>query len=221
MLIDNENKNLKVHEWITKYTENGTLDIVTGYFTVGALAYLAQKTKDNIEAYKFILGDIVNIDEVKDRALDLMNENISVEAALKLSTLAKEAVEFLKRENVEAKTLEPNFCHAKAYLHVAKDDDRLNYFISGSSNLTEAGVGLKTTNNIELNIAETGNNAQFKELSDWFETLWNKPQAHKNKTLTDEKGKTYTKPFKQYLKTCYRTRSCLFQWFQRALVASL
>lgn len=199
MLIDNENKNLKVHEWITKYTENGTLDIVTGYFTVGALAYLAQKTKENIEAYKFILGDIVNIEEVKDRALDLMNENISVEAALKLSTLAKEAVQFLKRENVEAKTLEPNFCHAKAYLHVAKDDDRLNYFISGSSNLTEAGVGLKTTNNIELNIAETGNNAQFKELSEWFETLWKKPQAHKNKTLTDEKGKTYTKPFKQYL----------------------
>lgn len=199
MLIDNENKNLKVHEWITKYTEKGTLDIVTGYFTVGALAYLAKKTEDNIEAFKFILGDIVNVDEVKDRALDLMNENISVEAALNLSTLAKEAVEFLKQENVEAKTLEPNFCHAKAYLHEAKNDDRLNYFISGSSNLTEAGIGLKTTNNVELNIAETGNNAQYKELAEWFETLWNKPQAHKDKTLKDEKGKTYTKPFKQYL----------------------
>ncbi len=49
MLLDNENKNLKVHEWITKYTENGTLNIVTGYFTVGALAYLSQKTKHNID----------------------------------------------------------------------------------------------------------------------------------------------------------------------------
>lgn len=199
MLIDNENKNYKVHEWIAKYTETGQLDIVTGYFTVGALAYLSKTTNEKIEHFRFVLGDIVNVDEAKDRALDLMNENISVEAALKLSKLAKEAVEFLKQENVEAKTLEPNFCHAKAYLHAAKNDDRFNYFISGSSNLTEAGIGLKTTNNIELNIGETGNNAQYKELAAWFESLWNKPQAHKNKTLKDEKGKVYTKPFKEYL----------------------
>lgn len=199
MLIDNENKNYKVHEWIAKYTETGKLDIVTGYFTVGALAYLSKTTNEKIELFRFVLGDIVNVDEVKDRALDLMNENISVEAALKLSQLAKEAVEFLKQNNVEAKTLEPNFCHAKAYLHSAKNDDRLNYFISGSSNLTEAGIGLKTTNNVELNIAETGNNAQYNELATWFETLWTKPQAHKNKTLKDEKGKIYTKPFKEYL----------------------
>jgi ERCC4-related helicase len=199
MLLDNENKELKVHEWIAKYTENGKLDIVTGYFTVGAIAYLAKTTNEKIEHFRFVLGDIVNFDEVKDRALDLMNENISVEAALKLSHLAKEAVEFLKQENVEAKTLEPNFCHAKAYLHAAKNDERLNYFISGSSNLTEAGVGLKTTNNVELNIAETGDNSQYNELAKWFQSLWTKPQAHKNKTLKDEKGKIYTKPFKEYL----------------------
>jgi len=35
MLLDNENQNLKVHEWIAKYTEEGNLNIVTGYFTVG------------------------------------------------------------------------------------------------------------------------------------------------------------------------------------------
>ncbi|MEA1873714.1 MAG: hypothetical protein U9N51_04695 [Bacteroidota bacterium] len=100
MLIDNENKNYKVHEWIAKYTETGKFDIVTGYFTVGALAYLSKTTNKKIEHFRFVLGDIVNADEVKDRALDLMNENISVEAALKLSQLAKEAVEFLKQKNV-------------------------------------------------------------------------------------------------------------------------
>lgn len=199
MLIDNENRNLKVHEWISKYTENGKLDIVTGYFTVGALAYLSMTTNEKIDQYRFVLGDIVNVDEVKDRALDLMNENITVEAALILSQWAKEAVEFLKQNKVEAKTLEPNFCHAKTYLHSVTKDDRLNYFISGSSNLTEAGIGLKTTNNVELNIAETGNNAQYNELTNWFESLWNKPQAHKDKTLRDDKGNLYTKPFKEYL----------------------
>ena len=32
MILDNENKNKKVHEWISEYTEEGTFDIVTGYF---------------------------------------------------------------------------------------------------------------------------------------------------------------------------------------------
>lgn len=31
MLIDNENKNYKVHEWIAKYTETGRLDLVTWF----------------------------------------------------------------------------------------------------------------------------------------------------------------------------------------------
>jgi len=200
MILDNENENLKVHEWISKYTEEGTFDIVTGYFTIGALAFLSLQVKEKIKHFRFVLGDIVNTDVVNDRTLDLLNENITVEAALKLNNIAQEAVRFLKLDKVETKTLEPNFCHAKAYLFKPKNnDDRDIYFISGSSNLTEAGVGLKHTNNIELNIAETGNNSQYKELALWFNDLWKKTQAHKNKTLTDEAGKKYTKPFKQYL----------------------
>ncbi len=200
MLLDNENENLKVHEWLNQYTEKGKLDIVTGYFTVGALAYLAKQTNDKIDNFNFILGDIVNTEIDTDRVIDLLNENITVEASFKLNRLAREAVSFLQQDKVKAKTLEPNFCHAKAYLFTpTKKDDRENYFITGSSNLTEAGVGLKTTSNIELNIAETGNNNQYKELKKWFNDLWKKPQAHKNKTLLNENGKKYTKPFKEYL----------------------
>ena len=58
MLLDNENENLKVHEWLSKYTEEGKLDIITGYFTVGALAYLSQQVNDKITEFKFILADI-------------------------------------------------------------------------------------------------------------------------------------------------------------------
>ncbi len=98
------------------------------------------------------------------------------------------------------KTLEPNFCHAKCYLfNPDKKDDRNKYFISGSSNLTEAGIGLKQTNNIELNIAETGNNNQYKELVDWFDSLWVRPQAHKEKTLVSPDGTKTKIDFKQYL----------------------
>lgn len=198
MIIDNENQKLKVHEWIAKYNEEGTLDVVTGYFTVGALAYLSKSTNDKIENYRFVLGDIVNFDK-KIKALDLLNESIDIDTSFQLNRLAKEAVSFLHLDKVVAKTLEPNFCHAKLYLKTAKKDDRNHYFISGSSNLTEAGIGQKITSNVELNIAETGNNNQYKELLDWFNDLWDRPQAHIKKTLIDENGKLSQKDFKQYL----------------------
>ena len=198
MIIDNENQKLKVHEWITKYNEEGTLDVVTGYFTIGALAYLSKSTNDKIENYRFVLGDIVNFDK-KIKALDLLNESIDIDTSFQLNRLAKEAVNFLQLGKVVAKTLEPNFCHAKLYLKTAKNDDRNHYFISGSSNLTEAGIGQKITSNVELNIAETGNNNQYIELVNWFNDLWNRPQAHSKKTLIDENGKTSQKDFKQYL----------------------
>jgi superfamily II DNA or RNA helicase len=200
MILDNENQNLKVHEWIKEYTEEGTIDIVTGYFTVGALAYLSQQVNQKITKFRLVLGDIVNLDQVDDRPLDLLNENITIEAALNLSRLAQEAVDFLKQDKVKAKTLEPNFCHAKCYLfEPSEKNDRNKYFISGSSNLTEAGIGLKQTNNLELNIAETGNNSQYKELVEWFETLWHKPQAHKEKTILAKDGTSKKIDFKQYL----------------------
>lgn len=200
MILDNENDNLKVHEWITRYTEEGTLDIVTGYFTIGALAYLSKGLNQKISSFRMVLGDIVSIDSIEERPLDLLNENITIEASLKLSSIAKEAVAFLKQEKVQAKTLEPNFCHAKNYLfEPSKDDDRNKYFISGSSNLTEAGIGLKKTHNIELNIAETGNNNQYKELVNWFNSLWEKPQAHIKKTIIQANGREVKVDFKEYL----------------------
>ena len=200
MILDNENKELKVHQWISKYTEEGKFDLVTGYFTIGALAWLSRQVNDKISDFRLVLGDIVNVDLEENRPLDLLNENISIEAALKLNSVSQEAVNFLKQDKVLAKTLEPNFCHAKNYLfHPAKDDDRDKYFVSGSSNLTEAGIGLKHTNNVELNIAETGNNNQYKELVYWFESLWVKPQAHTDKTIIHKDGKHTKIDFKKYL----------------------
>ncbi len=128
MILDNENENLKVSEWITRYTELGNFSIVTGYFTIGALAYFAKQVNKEIKSFKFILGDIVNVDLINDRSIDLLNENITVDAALKLSNLAQEAVDFLKQDNVLAKTLEPNFCHAKVYLFNPEKDERHKLF---------------------------------------------------------------------------------------------
>lgn len=200
MILDNENGERKVHEWIRRYTHEGHLSVVTGYFTIGALAYLSRETNHKIEKYRFILGDIVNFDSNKDRALDLLNEEINIDASLRLSQVAREAVAFLELDKVEAKTLEPNFCHAKAYLYKhAESDVQKNYYITGSSNLTEAGTGLKPTHNVELNLASFGSDPQYKELLVWFDELWQRPQAHLYKTLVDVQGNKSQVPFKQYL----------------------
>jgi SNF2 family DNA or RNA helicase len=52
---------------------------------------------------------------------------------------------------------------------------------------------------LELNIAETGNNNQYKEILTWFEDLWDKPQAHKEKTILAKDGTSKKIDFKQYL----------------------
>ena len=64
---------------------------------------------------------------------------------------------------------------------------------------TESGIGLKETNNVELNIAETGNNNQYQELRKWFGDLWKSKEAHKTKTIIDKNGKKHKTPFKEYL----------------------
>lgn len=198
MILDNETKEPKVFEYILNNTNNGKLSIVTGYFTIGALAYLSRVTNDKISEYKFILGDIVNFDVDKNRTLNLLNENISIEASLKLTTIAQEAVDFLKLGNVLAKTLEPNFCHAKCYIHES-EKKKESYLIMGSSNLTEAGIGLKYNNNIELNEEIAGDTRELQDYIGWFNELWTRPQAHEYKTITDAKGNIIKKPFKEYL----------------------
>lgn len=118
---------------------------------------------------------------------------------LKLNKLSQEAVRFLKQDKVFAKTLEPNFCHAKSYLFNPHTNERNKYFVTGSSNLTEAGIGLRFAHNIELNIGETGNNNQFKELCEWFELLWQSPKTHVEKTLVVADSKQTKIDFKKYL----------------------
>ena len=127
---------------------------VTHIVPVGALVWLSKKTNHLIDESRFVFGDMVNPAENNMRTINLLAENITVEGALLLSRLAKEAVEFLEQEKVIAKTLEPNFCHAKLTVFKPKDkDDRHTYYLSGSSNLTEAGIGLKKTIKVEPNVA--------------------------------------------------------------------
>ncbi|MBN1576395.1 MAG: DEAD/DEAH box helicase family protein [Chitinispirillaceae bacterium] len=186
MLIDNETR--KVHEWFTRYTKNGNLDSVTGYFTVGALAFLSRQIKDRIHKFRFVLGGLASTDILQERPIDLLNDNHTANTAFGLHQTAREATEFIRQQNVEIKTLEPNFCHAKVYLFECDSKEAPDcWFVTGSSNLTEAGIGLKKTHNVELNAVGQGTDSDYRELREWFDKLWSKPQARSIKMINGNK----------------------------------
>ena len=78
MILDNENQELKVHEWITKYTEEGKIDIVTGYFTIGALAYLSKQVNDKISDFRMYPNPIYNNGTLHIKLNNLFNSDIDI-----------------------------------------------------------------------------------------------------------------------------------------------
>jgi len=197
MILDNEKRS--VYEWIEKHTEQGKIQLVTGYFTIGALAWMSDKINQKITRFELVMGEMSGHDSSRDRTLDLLNEKISLDSAVQLHQVARQAVDFLQQEKVLAKTLEPNFCHAKTLVFYSEKDEDNHYFIQGSSNMTESGIGLRRTSNVELNIGARGTSGNFNEMANWFEGLWNKPQAHFEKTIRDINGKPRRINFKKYL----------------------
>jgi len=194
MLLDNktkteDNEHYKVCDFIKGNTENGSLDIVTGYFSVNALALLKDEI-NTVEKFRLILGNIMQEENQLSKVVDLLNGNTSISSTLLLSTSAQKAVELLQQEKVAIKNIQKNFCHAKTYLYTDSTKTK-NYFIVGSSNLTDAGLGIKDSSNIELNIAKHDYEDEFKNLKKWFQELWEKVALDKielpDKTKVDVK----------------------------------
>lgn len=182
MLLDNktkieDNEHYKVFDFIKGNTENGSFDLVTGYFSVNALALMKDDLK-LVEKFRLILGNLMQEDSQVNKVIDLLNGNTSISSTLSLSTSAQKAVEFLQQEKVAVKNIQKNFCHAKTYLYTDKTITK-NYFIVGSSNLTDAGLGIKESSNIELNIAKHDYEDEFRNLKKWFQEQWEKTASEK------------------------------------------
>ncbi len=167
----------KWFDFIKTNTEKGFLDIVTGYFSVNALA-LMKDNLNSVEQFRLILGNLLQEESQLNKIIDLLNGNADIQTTLSLSATSKKAVEFLQQEKVLVRNIQKNFCHAKAYLYTDKTKTN-NYFIVGSSNLTDAGLGLKQSSNIELNIAKHDYEDEFKNLKKWFDELWNNVASDK------------------------------------------
>lgn len=149
----------------------GILDIVTGFFSVTGLELLGKYFSPNNE-YRMVLAQMVSDDQFQDLILDLLNDDCGIENALHLSDAAKNALEFLRRDKVHVKAIINAFCHAKLYLFKDNNDPAHNYYVQGSSNLTYAGLGYTPSSNVELNLANTGNDDTYRSLRSWFEEQW-------------------------------------------------
>lgn len=179
MIIDNKTPYnnhgiVTVEDFIKKYSEpsqNVVFDIVTGFFSIYGLLFL-KRLHDNYH-YRLVLARMVNDAANRDHIIDLLQEDNSIDAILKLRFDAKEAIDFIQQQTVEIKTVTKAFCHAKTYIY-HDTDERKQYYITGSSNLTEAGLGIKFSPNIEMNVAQHSETEIFKDISKWFEELWTK-----------------------------------------------
>ncbi|MCQ2235241.1 MAG: SNF2-related protein [Paludibacteraceae bacterium] len=222
MLIDNKydryDDNLDivtVWDFLTEFSgkkseQIGKLDIVTGYFTIHTLSKLYEDMPEDT-SFRVISSQMVGDDYKKDLIVDLLSDDMDISAIGNLSKEAKQAISFLERENVEMRAEIPDFCHAKAYLFRNNDKLKQCYYLTGSSNLTPAGVGLKKVPNVELNIAESClyNNNDYKELCKWYDMIWKDARSEVPEDAENKKSPKI--PVKEYfirkIKEYFRTYS--------------
>jgi superfamily II DNA or RNA helicase len=201
MLIDNKTANKKhpitVFDFIKRFlTKPGKFQIVTGYFSASGLARLYQNFDSQVKEYEMVIGDLAKAADAKDKMYNLLSDNLTLENGVNTFAETNDAIKFLKQDKVKVKTMKPNFCHAKSYIFSEENDDpQFSFYVVGSSNLTDAGLGIKQSSNIELNTANLGASSDFEEVKQWFNSLWNNPVA--KDYIVNEAGTKL--PFKQFL----------------------
>ncbi len=171
----------------------GSFDVVTGFFTVAALDWLSSFAPEQI---RLVLAKIAGMDNGPSRIVDLLTGKCNIKSGFTISSKAKNAIAFLKRGAVDVRTVDNAFCHAKAYLY--KDASPENsFYLMGSSNLTESGLGMTPSSNLELNVAGLGeSDKNFSDLSDWFSNLWNRIAMERIHVI--ENGSKVVKTAKQH-----------------------
>ncbi len=154
--------------------EGGKFDFVTGYFTISALSKLSDTIRPQTN-YRIILGDLFSLKPDRKNIIDIINQKHEITNVFYLKEECENVVNFLKQDKVEVRTVDKNFCHAKTYIYhnpdISKHKD--NFYLVGSSNFTDAGIGLRPSSNIELNKLLSGIDAGFEKAAEWFELLWN------------------------------------------------
>lgn len=187
MLIDNkvdrypdDGLNIKtVWDFINEFSgkasqQTGNLDIVTGYFTIRALSKLYHDIPEE-DNFRIVSSELVKPEEDEKQVIDLLRGDGGIQSTISIDQDAEDAKAFLRRNTVHVRAIVNAFCHAKAYMFKNNNPRSDSFYLTGSSNLTDAGLGLKKTSNIELTIgaAIKLSDQDYKEVCSWFEDIWN------------------------------------------------
>lgn len=178
---------------------DGQLDAVTGFFTIKGLNFLKEVMADSTK-FRFVLSKMAGYspEDSGKCAIDLLSEDNGIASMLSLSDDARKAVEFLSRDDVAIRAITTAFCHAKSYIYKDNNQPAFDSFVTGSSNLTESGLGLIPTHNVELNVAEMGHSETFMSHQTWFNELWNNNLACEMIPSDPQNPRSEKIPVKQY-----------------------
>lgn len=206
MILDNKNELNKkskittVWEYLKKYTGGENLNIVSGFFTISALSLL-KKFEQEPKKFRMILSEIAGRDNQRERVIDILQGASDLSNAFSLQATAKRAIDILRQDNIELRRIDSAFCHAKTYIYESDEADDC-FFIAGSSNFTERGLGYyKDSGNIEFNVARKGfDGDDFQGTLKWFEDIW--ANAAKDTVDLFEDDKKVSKTVKEYFIDC-------------------
>ena len=184
MLIDNKKDRyndgldiVTVWDFIKIYAaiplQKGKFDIVTGYFTLRALSKLYHEIPEDVE-YRLLSSELLKDDNDEKHIIDLLRGDEGIGTTLNLEQYVHDAKAFLLRDTVKCRAITNAFCHAKVYLYAPADRQKKSFFLSGSSNLTDSGLGLRPSSNVELTMGKTADvsDADYRELTHWFNEIW-------------------------------------------------
>jgi len=176
-LIDNQKENEEtVASFLHKHLkEDSALRLVSAYFTIHAYAGL-RHSLEQLKSVRFLFGEPRFIQKINSKDIDfhpfeIRGERIKPSNALKQSAIARACQAWIQKDNVEIKSVkQAGLLHGKMY-HITDPQDH-EHAIIGSSNFTEAGLGLSKNSNIELNMT-VKEEPDLHDLKDWFERQWN------------------------------------------------
>ncbi len=163
-----------INEFAGKKSGNtGKLDIVTGYFTIRALSKLYHEIPEE-DIFRLVSSELVKAENEDHHIIDLLSGDPSISTRLRIDQYAEDAKAFLRRNTVHVKAIFKAFCHAKAYMFHDNKKRGDNFYLTGSGNLTDAGLGLKASSNVELALGKRvdGTDNDYKEVCLWFEEIW-------------------------------------------------
>jgi superfamily II DNA/RNA helicase/HKD family nuclease len=213
-IINEEGKTLKQRfEELIKDCQS--FDCIVGYFYLSGF-YLIYKALENTQKIRILVGmgvsqevykilkDMKSSYEIKNNLeREIENELSNCDDRKEIEEGVKKFIEWIEKGKLELRVFPSAKLHAKLYILTFREGDRdIGRVITGSSNLTQAGL----IDNLEFNV-ELKNPADYKFAKSKFEELWEKSievagtysETINEKTWINEK----ITPYEIYLKVLY------------------